>query len=755
MFEKSISDFENQSHPLIYELTNSEHLDEIEELKRDSRIQFIDRLDHQVFELIKARLVGNDISEGEIWKKVPRFFEENPRTTYGNWIYYPWKAKVVRLLPEEDFIFVRTLRNNYKITPQEQKQLSQKKIGIIGLSVGQSIALTIALERSCGELRLADFDTLELSNLNRIKAGVLDLGVEKVAIAAREISEIDPYLKLTLYRKGITEDNIDDFLLENGSLDLLIDECDSLDIKILARERARFFKIPVIMETSDRGMLDIERFDLEPDRELLHGAMGGIKHSDLKELTQNQKVSIGLKITGATTISTRMKASLLEINQTISSWPQLASAVYLGGATVAHVGRKLLLNEAINSGRYYVDLDDIVKGTGTPLNGDQRPEQSSKSHFIKILPESTLESSLRLEQQEIQELVTQANLAPSGGNCQPWIWIYDQRGVLHLLHDKKRSFSLLDYKGAGSLIAFGAALENLRLAAAAAGIALRIIYQIKSFNEDLIASIVFESRIDQPLDVPYKELASGIQLRNTNRVNENRVMIPAEKLACYARIANDNGSIAETITSPEELQTLSEVIGGMDRMRLFNTQGYHDFVNEIRWTAQEAITSGDGIDIATLELTKMDQLVMGLIRDPGTMQFFRKYDLGHGLAKISDKTLLSASAVMMVQASEFSPEAYLNSGVTLQRIWIKANQDGFSFQPISASLFVFHRVNREKESGYTESEVEVIKLLKKKLNTLFNKDLKNQEVFMFRFNVASGPSVRAYRRDVSESMIYL
>jgi hypothetical protein len=31
--------------------------------------------------------------------------------------------------------------------------------------------------------------------------------------------------------------------------------------------------------------------------------------------------------------------------------------------------------------------------------------------------------------------------------------------------------------------------------------------------------------------------------------------------------------------------------------------------------------------------------------------------------------------------------------------------------------------------------------------------LKNQEVFMFRLNVASGPSIRAFRRDVSESLI--
>jgi tRNA A37 threonylcarbamoyladenosine dehydratase len=56
----------------------------------------------------------------------------------------------------------------------------RKRIGVVGLSVGQSVALTLALERSFGELRLADFDRLDLSNLNRIRAGVHDLNLPNV-----------------------------------------------------------------------------------------------------------------------------------------------------------------------------------------------------------------------------------------------------------------------------------------------------------------------------------------------------------------------------------------------------------------------------------------------------------------------------------------------------------------------------------------------------------------------------------------------
>ena len=45
-------------------------------------------------------------------------------------------------------------------------------------------------------------------------------------------------------------------------------------MKLLVREMARERRIPVLMETSDRGVLDVERFDLEPDRPIFHGLLG-------------------------------------------------------------------------------------------------------------------------------------------------------------------------------------------------------------------------------------------------------------------------------------------------------------------------------------------------------------------------------------------------------------------------------------------------------------------------------------------------
>src|SRR5690606_14080404 len=158
----------------------------------------------------------------------------NDAATYGLYIYYPWSNKLVHIVTQEEFIELRTSRNKHKITEEEQEKLSKATIGVIGLSVGQSVALTLAMERSFGTLRIADFDTLELTNLNRIRVGISSMGLPKTIVVAREIAEIDPFLKVELFNEGITDKNIDDFFGESKPLDLLIEECDSLPIKILA-----------------------------------------------------------------------------------------------------------------------------------------------------------------------------------------------------------------------------------------------------------------------------------------------------------------------------------------------------------------------------------------------------------------------------------------------------------------------------------------------------------------------------------------
>ncbi|MCH7414414.1 ThiF family adenylyltransferase [Belliella sp. R4-6] len=351
-------DLTSQIDALILKPAEFSDFELLQKIKGLPFISVIDEIESQVSELVKMKNPTKYFSPSELLKEAEMFLSKFDKEKYGVWVYYPWKNSLVHLLPEEDFIAVRTVRNKYKITEEEQMELARKKIGIIGLSVGQSVAISLAIERSFGELRIADFDTLELGNMNRLRSSVTNIGIEKTKLVKREIAEIDPFLKVTIFEVGLTDENIDSFFVEGGKLDLLIEECDNIKVKIQSRLKARSLEIPVIMDTSDRGLLDIERFDLERNRPLFHGFLSKFGSEDeLLGKLDTIKYEVLMAILDYEKISKRGKDSLQELGKTITSWPQLGSSVIMGGAMCAHFARKILTNKKVNSGRSYVDLD--------------------------------------------------------------------------------------------------------------------------------------------------------------------------------------------------------------------------------------------------------------------------------------------------------------------------------------------------------------------------------------------------------------
>ncbi|RSS57874.1 hypothetical protein EF918_33855, partial [Streptomyces sp. WAC06614] len=324
-----------------------------------------DTLAGQLAELLATRRPAWRPDAAATAEAVERHLGGRPSSEYGTWAWYPWSRRLVHLLPEPEFRALRRSRNHYKITPAEQDRLTGRTIAVAGLSVGAASAYTLAQEGVGTRFRLADFDRLDLSNLNRLRATVADIGLPKVVIAARQMYEIDPYLDIRIWPEGLIEDNVDAFLTGDGGpedrADLFVEECDDLYIKVFARERARAHRIPVLMETNERGMLDVERFDLEPGRPVLHGLLDGVHAADLKGLPVRDKVPHVLRILGPENLSDRMVPSLMEVGHTLSSWPQLASGVALGAALVTDTARRVLLGGFTASGRFFVDPADLIR----------------------------------------------------------------------------------------------------------------------------------------------------------------------------------------------------------------------------------------------------------------------------------------------------------------------------------------------------------------------------------------------------------
>lgn len=314
-------------------------------------LHVVDVFQQQLREWLKAENPEKSLSEEDLNRLAALHSDTSDPEKNGAWIYYPWRNTLVHCLAKEEFIRVRTIRNLHKITNKEQEQLANAKVGVVGLSVGQSVAISLVMERICGSLRIADFDTLELSNLNRIRSSMIHQGELKTTVVAREIAEIDPFVEVSCYDKGLQLDNIHEFL---EGLDVVVDECDSLEMKIILRKACRERGIAVVMDTSDSLMLDIERFDLEPKRPLFHGLIDEDMPIDWNN--PHQRMQLLSQIIEPQKASLRAQQSLSEIGKTITTWPQLATDVAMGGAFAAKLVRQILLGDSIPSGRFRTDI---------------------------------------------------------------------------------------------------------------------------------------------------------------------------------------------------------------------------------------------------------------------------------------------------------------------------------------------------------------------------------------------------------------
>ena len=343
--------------PVFVRISPSEFAD-LTALCKEHHVTLIDTIDRQLNDLAVIRRPAKRNS-ADLNHIIEGFPAPGERMSYGNWVYLPWESKIVHLLNRGDYFEVITNRNRDKITREEQQELRTKRIGVIGLSVGGEAAVTVAQEHLCGAIVLADFDQLDLSNLNRLNAGFDELGHPKAKIIARRIAKINPYLDVTILEDGVTTANLEEFL---DGLDLIIEECDGLQIKRDVRLLARKRGVNIVYAADERGFLSVEPYQYYPDLLPFHGRVEHPQPSreDFPTPVAFMK-ELSLWMGGWENLSDRTQSSLERVGDILCGYPQLASEARYAAGQIGHVVRRLLLGERLPPFIGNLDLADLVR----------------------------------------------------------------------------------------------------------------------------------------------------------------------------------------------------------------------------------------------------------------------------------------------------------------------------------------------------------------------------------------------------------
>jgi molybdopterin/thiamine biosynthesis adenylyltransferase/rhodanese-related sulfurtransferase len=125
-----------------------------------------------------------------------------------------------------------------------QKRLKNAKVLVIGAGGLGSPALLYLAAAGVGTLGIAEFDTVDESNLQRqVIHGVSDIDKPKGLSAKESIAEINPYVDVVLHEERLDNDNVMDVF---EGYDLIVDGTDNFATRYMVNDAAYFLKIPYV-----------------------------------------------------------------------------------------------------------------------------------------------------------------------------------------------------------------------------------------------------------------------------------------------------------------------------------------------------------------------------------------------------------------------------------------------------------------------------------------------------------------------------
>jgi hypothetical protein len=201
---------------------------------------------------------------------------------YGSYVVDRARGELYLVAPEPWHRLALVTSNSTLLTDPDARlswrevraRLEGAVIGFAGVSVGGNILEGWLREARPKQVKVADPDWLELTNLNRGERMSLRHMVQprasrfdprspyetprvpKAQYIAYEEQLVDPYVTFWVYEEGLTRANVETFLRGDGHreppIDILVEETDNLELKLTLREECRRAGVDVLM-LSDFG----------------------------------------------------------------------------------------------------------------------------------------------------------------------------------------------------------------------------------------------------------------------------------------------------------------------------------------------------------------------------------------------------------------------------------------------------------------------------------------------------------------------
>lgn len=136
---------------------------------------------------------------------------------------------------------------------------------------------------------------------------------------------------------------------------------------------------------------------------------------------------------------------------------------------------------------------------------------------------------------------------------------------------------------------------------------------------------------------------------------------------------------------------MARLLAAADLIRFQYEPFHNEIFRQLRFTAEEAEQTRDGLDLRTLELPPGVGWLLHKLKPWKRMHMVHRLGLGRLLTMPSALAVKRSSAVGLLSVSRPSVELFLRGGMALERLWLTATGLDLALQPLgSLPIFLAH-----------------------------------------------------------------
>lgn len=341
-----------------------------------------------------------------------------------------------------------------------------------------------------------------------------------------------------------------------------------------------------------------------------------------------------------------------------------------------------------------------------------------------------------LARDTLKSLINLGNHAPSGDNSQPWRFGLIEDGIKIYItpeHDNP----IYNVNLVGSLIAVGAVVQNILMAARAIG--LDGSFKIDGENESLSVSINF---VKGPSSG--EAIEETIIARSTNRKPYKERLLTGPEKKSLLEIDADIKTKIILIEDSTEKKILADELSNNERILLENNDFRKAFFGHVVWPGASPDQKKRGLLVSTLELNPIQKFFFKLY-STNFARILNFMKIGNRVAKDNAKVYSRSSAFAVFSTENSNPADLIDVGRAFEQFWLSATKNHLSCQPVTGLLLLHNRLRADSPGSLNQAQQNVIEKAYVKVAEIAGIKEPMQAIAILRIGESDPPSERSPR----------